>query len=276
MAGSQFLVKIWGGRGSIPTPGSATSEYGGNSACVEIRCGNRVLVFDSGSGIRELGFDLNDRNVSNLDLLFGHFHYDHIVGFPFFMPLHNQNARIRIWSGNNKGSMTTYQVISDYMRPPFFPVGPDIFAANVEYNDFETGQSLDFGDGITVHTAHLTHPGGCTGYRVEFDGRSFAYVSDHEHIPGSDNEYVLRLINQADLVIYDAMYTEEELPEFTGYGHSTWQEGVRLCKMADAKKLVLFHHRPKRNDDQLREIEHNAQKAFPQTVAARDKQEFML
>jgi len=276
MERSRFTVKIWGGRGSIPTPGLAMSEYGGNSSCVEMRCGDRIVILDAGTGIRELGFDLQERNVTDFDLLFGHFHYDHIMGLPFFIPLHDCNTKARIWSGHLHGATSTQDAIYDFMRTPFFPVQPDIFAASIDYRDFNPGDRLDLGDGISAETVHLTHPGGCTGYRIDFDGRSAVYVSDHEHLPGVENENVLRLIDQADLVIYDATYTDNELPEFTGYGHSTWQEGVRLCKKAGARQLVLFHHRPRRTDNDLRAIEDEARAEFPGTVAARDHMEFDL
>ncbi|MBZ0216865.1 MAG: MBL fold metallo-hydrolase [Fimbriimonadaceae bacterium] len=229
-----------------------------------------MLIIDAGSGIRQLGFDLNARNVKDIDLLFGHFHYDHIIGFPCFSPIHDNSVRVRVWAGDIHGGMNTFEIITQFMRPPFFPVGPDVFRASVDYRDFKTGDTLDFGDGIKIQTGHLTHPGGCTGYRVEYDNRSVAYISDHEHIPGVENKHVMKLIDQADIVIYDATYTDEELPEFTGYGHSTWREGVRICKLANAKKLFLFHHRPKRNDQQLRAIEAQAQQEFTNTFAARD------
>ena len=162
------------------------------------------------------------------------------------------------------------------MRSPYFPVGADIFAADIDYRDFEVGSILELGDGISIKTTRLTHPGGCTGYRVDYDGRAAAYVSDHEHLPGVENQNVLGLIDGADLVIYDSTYTEEELPEFTGYGHSTWQEGVKLCKKAGVDKLVLFHHRPRRDDNALRAIEDEARAVFPGASAARDGLEFEL
>lgn len=270
MSRLQFKIKIWGARGSIPSPASSNTVFGGNSACVEMRCGDRILIFDAGSGIRELGFDLCDRDVKNVDLLFGHFHYDHIIGFPFFSSVHDPSSRVRVWSGDSPVGMTTFDTISQFMRLPFFPVGPDILAADMEYKDFRTGDTLDFGDGITIQTAPLTHPGGCTGFRVEYDNRAAAYISDHEHIPGIENEHIKRLTDHADLVIYDSTYTEQELPEFTGYGHSTWQEGVRVCQLANARKLLLFHHRPRRNDEQIRDIEAQAQQIFPNTFAAYD------
>lgn len=276
MVHAPYAVKIWGGRGSLPSPGPDTSIYGGNSPCVEICCGDRVLVFDAGSGIRDLGFDLRQRDVSNIDLLFSHFHYDHIIGLPFFSCLHDETSRIRVWSGDTHEIPTTFETVRDFMRLPFFPVGPEIFRANVDYRDFEAGSTLDFGDGIIIKTTRLTHPGGCTGYRVEYDGWSVVYATDHEHIPGTENTRILSLIDNADVVIYDATYTDEELPEFTGFGHSTWQEGVRLCRQAGVKKLILFHHRPRRGDKGVGAIEAEAQNAFPGAVAARDGLEIHL
>jgi phosphoribosyl 1,2-cyclic phosphodiesterase len=245
---SDFFVRFWGVRGSLPCPGDSYSEFGGNTPCVEMRCGDSVLVFDAGSGIRELGKALVGERCSRLDLFFTHCHYDHICGLPFFSPLFRCNTTMGIWSGHHEDAMTTKDMVASFMRPPFFPVGPEVFKADVDYRDFSPGDVLEPDNGVRVTTTSLNHPNGCIGYRVEFGGRTICYVSDTEHEEGKTDENVLALIRDADIVIYDAAYTTEEFGCFQGWGHSTWEEGARLCDLANADQFVVFHHCPSHDD----------------------------
>ena len=138
--------------------------------------------------------------------------------------------------------------------------------------DFKSGDVIKPWPDITMRTGSLNHPGGCIGYRVEFGGRAVALICDTEHVDGELDPNVLALIEKADLVIYDATYTEEEMENRRGFGHSTWQEGIKLCKAAGAKRLALFHHDPFRTDAELAQIEAEARQAFPGAFAARDGQ----
>ncbi len=270
MAAEEFYVKIWGARGTIPAPGPSTVKYGGNTSCVEIRCGDRVLVFDAGTGIRELGRQLSQESVRSLDLFFTHCHYDHIEGLPFFSPLYDEENVIRIWAGHLGGERTPEEMVCDYMSRPYFPISPDYFWAQMNYHDFKPADEFDAGDGITIKTAELNHPDGAVGYRVEYGGRSICYVTDTEHVPGAPDANVMRLISDADIVIYDAMFTDEEFEKFAGYGHSTWQEGVRLCDECDAGQLVVFHHRPDYDDATLDGVTAVLQQARPGSLLAQE------
>lgn len=269
---NQFRVRFWGVRGSLPVSGPQFIRYGGNTACIELQCGPHTLLVDAGSGIRPAGETLMKAGVNDFEVFFTHCHYDHIVGLPFFFPFYDPKTQVRLWSGHLAGHMTTREMIGEFMRPPWFPVNLEICRAKLQTRDFVSGDVLRPREGVTVRTASLNHPGGCIGYRVEWAGHAVAVITDTEHEPGKLDPAILGLIDRADLVIYDCTYTEDEMQKHRGYGHSTWQQGVKLCKAAGARQLALFHHDPARTDTQLELIEQQANLAFPGAFAARDGQ----
>ena len=274
-AKAPFSVRFWGVRGSIACSGPRTVRYGGNTSSLEVRCGDQLLLFDAGTGIRYLGKTLDGGRIDG-DIYFTHTHFDHVCGLPFFRPLFAPENRFRLWAGHLRGALTLKRVLAEFMMSPLFPVPPEVFKATLEYRDFNAGETLTPGRGVSVRTAPLNHPDGSTGYRVEFDGRSFCYVTDTEHVPGSLDRNVLGLIGGADLVVYDCMYTDDEYRRYVGWGHSTWQEGVRMCKAAGAKKLVVFHHDPDHDDDKLDAIGREVEAALPGALMAREGLELHL
>lgn len=267
-----FLVRFWGVRGSIAVSGPEFARYGGNTICIEMRCGKHTLLFDAGSGLRPAGKALRASGVTDFDLFFSHCHYDHIIGLPAFKPIYERGIKLTLWSGHLAGRMTTRQMVDAFIQPPWFPVKLEICKANLDYRDFVSGDVLRPREGIVVRTGSLTHPGGCIGYRVEWGGRVVAVITDTEHEPGKLDQAVLDLIRDADLVIYDCTYTEAEMERYRGNGHSTWQQGVKLCEAAGARGLALFHHDPSRTDDDLDEMEKLAKDRFAGAFAARDGQ----
>jgi ribonuclease Z len=270
MDGSGVRVKFWGVRGSVPVSGTPFLRYGGNTCCVEVECGPHTVIFDAGSGLAPAGAFHKELGQADIDIFFTHFHYDHVLGLPFFMPLYHPGNRVALWSGHMSEQMTTRQMLAHLMSPPWFPVKPEICDAKMSFHDFVSGDVLHPRAGIVVKTASLNHPGGCIGYRLEAGGRVVAMVCDTEHVEGVLDPNVLFLIDKADLVIYDTMYIDSELPKYRGYGHSTWRQGVRLCEAAGAKRLALFHHHPLRDDFRLDVIEAEAKGAFEGAFAARD------
>ena len=270
-SGDDFRVRFWGVRGSIAAPGPSTARYGGNTSSIEVRCGGRLLMLDAGTGLRYLGGTLLAEAPIDSDIFFTHTHFDHVCGLPFFKPFFQPQNSFRLWAGHLGGGMTLHRVLREFMMAPLFPVPPEIFKSKIEYRDFKGGETLTPASGITVRTAVLNHPDGATGYRIEYGGKSVCYVTDTEHVPGSPDRNVLGLIQDADIAIYDCMYTDEEYAKsYVGWGHSTWQEAVRLCKTARVKKLVVFHHDPDHDDDRMDAIGREVAAAMPGAIVARE------
>ena len=264
-------MRFWGVRGSIACPGPETVRYGGNTSCVEIRCGSRLLVFDGGTGLRPLGQELmkHGRRVE-LDLFYSHTHLDHILGLPFFAPCYDGRSRIRIWAGGLDASPGIEAALNKMMMAPLFPIPMDIFAARVEFTDFRAGEVLTPHPGIRLRTAPLNHPNGATGYRLEYAGKSVAYVTDTEHRAEGPDAGLVGLVEGVDAMIYDATYTDAEYPAHKDWGHSTWQEGVRLADAARVKTLVLFHHDPAHDDAFMDKIAAEARHARADTIVAQE------
>ncbi len=267
-----FRVKIWGARGTLPVSGENFRKYGGNTICIEVRCGNHVLLFDAGSGLHPAGLALRAEGITDVNLFFSHCHYDHIVGFPYFKPFYNSSNDVAIWSGHLAGTMTTREMLKDFMSPPWFPVPLEICCAKIATRDFLPGDALDVHPGLSIRTGMLNHPGNAIGYRLDWEGKSLAIITDTEHEPGSIDETVLDLIRDVDLFLYDAMFTDEEMGLYRGYGHSSWQQAIRLAKLAGAKNVGFIHHAPSRSDEELDSIEKQAKALFSGAFAAMDGQ----
>jgi phosphoribosyl 1,2-cyclic phosphodiesterase len=268
---ASFTVRFWGVRGSIPVPGDRTLCYGGNTPCVEVRCGERLIILDGGTGLRALGATmLATGKPMDADILLSHCHLDHIGGLLLFLPLLAEGDRIRIWAGNLLPASSLQETLCKLMNPPLFPVSFDQIEASVECRDFRAGAPIRLDQDLRVRTAPLCHPGGATGYRLEFDGKSLTYMSDHELGSKAADEQVLALASTTDLLIADSTYTEAEIASRRGWGHSTWQESVRLADRAGAKSLCLFHHEPSHDDEFLHALAAKAQAARPGTFLARE------
>lgn len=264
-------VKFWGVRGSIACPSPDHVVYGGNTSCLEMRIGDEVLIFDAGTGIRNLGKDLIRRKVTSATIFLTHTHWDHINGFPFFVPAYNPQAAFHVMAGHLADQGGVESVFSAQMANPTFPVPLSAMQSKLTFEDFKVGTVLRPADGIDIKTAPLRHPNGATAFRVEHAGNAVCYVTDTEHEPDKPDEVILDFIQNADLVIYDCTYTDEEFPQKVGWGHSTWQEGIRLCRAANAKKLALFHHDPDHNDAAMTVIEQKARSSWSGAFAARDE-----
>lgn len=272
-----FSVTFWGVRGTLASPGCEFQRTGGNTICVQLRCGDRVIVFDAGTGIRGLGSQLIEQDeVREVDLMLTHVHYDHVEGIPFFAPFFSPDFRVRIWLGDVDGASSTKDAVKGLMRRPYFPVGPEVFQADIEYREVAEKAAFDLGDGISVRTAPMNHPGGATGYRVDYKGRSFAFVTDTEHVTGETDMEIVDLISDVDCFAYDSSLTDAELPDFAGYGHSTWEEGLRLRDKANAGVFLALHHMPFRTDDELDAIEVAIKKWHAPSGVAREGQKFEL
>lgn len=243
-----FFVRFWGVRGSVPCGGPDVAKYGGNTSCLEVRCGDRVLIFDGGTGIRYLGNHLAREAPLDLDIFLTHTHLDHVCGLPFFKPFYDVQNKFRMRSGHCAFGCTTHDALKGLMVVPLLPMDVDVFTADCDFLDFPVGETLDMGEGVVIRTGALNHPNGCTGYRIEFQGKSICYITDAEHIDGQRDQTIVDLIKDCDIFIYDSTYTDEELKTQPSFGHSTWEEGVRLADAAGVKTFVAFHHDPDHDD----------------------------
>jgi phosphoribosyl 1,2-cyclic phosphodiesterase len=273
MLKTSMRVRFWGVRGSIPCPGSSTIRYGGNTPCIEVRCGDRVLIFDAGTGLRPLGIELlKDKRIRNVDIFITHCHLDHVSALPFFGPFFREDYRVRVWAGNLLPADSIEQVMRRLMSSPWFPVPLEIFKAAIEFHDFKSGDVLRPYDDVLLRTAPLDHPDGTNGYRLEYGGKAFALLSDTEGFPGKRDTEMVSLAHRADLAVYDATFTEEELATRADWGHSTWTRGVRMANEADVKHLCLFHHDPSHDDDFMDTLAAEANDARAGTIVAREGQ----
>ncbi len=255
-------VRLWGTRGSCPSPGPATVTYGGNTTCVEVRGdGGHLVILDAGTGIRELGrslmSDANGRPISG-DLFFSHAHWDHIQGLPFFTPAFQSGNHFRLF-----GAPTLLQslelVLRQQMSPVVFPVAFDDLHARIEFRQL-TGQGLSENE-IEVNAISVRHPGGALGFRLNPSGapsRSVVFIPDNEmdrfgdQAPGAPTrEELMRFARGAKVLIHDAMYTGAEYMDHRGWGHSSYRDAIDFAIAAEVETLVLFHHDPERSDSAL-------------------------
>ena len=294
-------VKFWGVRGSVPTPGPSTVEVGGNTACVEVRTDDDVLIiFDAGTGIRNLGLSLMQESFANGGkvghLFFSHTHWDHIQGFPFFAPafigahddlkrpLHDHTNTFHLY-GAKKVFERLENTLKGQMEYQYFPIELESMGSEIHFHEIQE-TPLRLGKNI-IMPKHLNHPNGVMSFRVENETRDkvVVYATDTEHYPdGELDTNVLKIADHADIFIYDAMYTPDEYfgdqqagkSSKAGWGHSTWTEGTRLAEAAHVKQLVLFHHDPIHDDVFLRDMEQQAQEYFPNTILAIEGLELTL
>jgi phosphoribosyl 1,2-cyclic phosphodiesterase len=276
---STLRLRFWGVRGSIPTPGPSTIEYGGNTSCIEVRAGGQIVILDAGTGLRLLGRELlSEFGEKPLDLvlLLTHTHWDHIQGLPFFMPVYREQNHLRIlgYEGARNG---LHGVLSGQMERPFFPVPLGQVPANIQVEELK---ELVFRLGeIDVSAYFANHPGMCVGYRLSTLGRSIAFFPDNElrhpercagrspeqragamEFARQENEKLAEFVRGTDVLIMDTQYDREEYKDHLGWGHACLDEVVALAIKAEVKQLFLFHHDPDHDDAKIKEMTAHARK----------------
>jgi len=257
-------LRFHGVRGSIPTPGAATSAYGGNTCCVEIstRAGQR-LILDCGTGLRGVS-----ASASPYRILLTHYHADHIQGLPFFLPLYDKRSEI-VFHGPAWNGQGVRDLLEQAIRPPWLPVALSETPSLKRFEDLPRG-ALDV-DGWSIRHVSLVHPQGVVAYRVEREGASIVFATDCEPPDGETDTRLREFAAGADLLIHDAQYTQEEYEsQHRGWGHSSWRHAVATATAAQVGQLVLFHHDPDRSDDELDRIVARARGGFPGVIAARE------
>jgi phosphoribosyl 1,2-cyclic phosphodiesterase len=265
-------IRFWGVRGSIASPGPETAGVGGNTSCVEVRCGSTLLVLDAGTGIRRLGDALLAEGPVDATVLLSHLHWDHIQGLPFFVPAYVPSTKLAI-VGPANGVMSLRDTLEHQMTAPVFPVRLDELGAQLSLREVRPGEGFQVGP-ARVRVAKQNHPGGSYAYRIDCEGRSVVYATDTEHYACVDPT-LRALAEGADVLIYDSQYTPDEYRgeggrSKVGWGHSTYVAGAELARSAGVGQYVLFHHDPQRNDAGVAELERRARELFPGSIAARE------
>jgi len=251
-------VKIWGARGSIPTPGPETMRYGGNTSCVQVTLSDgTVVVLDAGTGIRTMGLALGavERSVT---ILLTHLHLDHIQGLMFFAPCFHTRSEIEIFgpAAPAAAEASLLDRIARYISAPLSPVEVRELPCRVSFREVQASE-WQIGS-ATIHAHSVSHRGPTLGYRIEDGDTTIAYIPDHEPALGApldslEDEWIsgLALARGADLLIHDAQYTDAEYPDHLGWGHSSLTDALAFGRRAEAKRLLLFHHEPLHDDDEL-------------------------
>ncbi len=267
-----FKLKFWGVRGSIACPAASHLAFGGNTSCIEVSAGGMKIILDAGTGIRNLGHWFLRKNLTRGTILLTHTHWDHINGFPFFSPAFREDCSFHIMAGHLSDAGGVREVLAGQMANPSFPVPLEAMHGAETFEDFRAGDSFNLpaNSKVKIRTAALNHPNGATGYRIEYAGKTMCYVTDTEHVIDKPDQNILGLIEGADLVIYDSTYTDKEFPGKMSWGHSTWQEGLRLCRAAEVKRLAIFHHDPDHDDVFMEAVEAEARQAWIGALVARE------
>ncbi len=278
-------------RGSVPCPGPKTVKYGGNTACLELRFGeeDRLVVIDAGTGIRELAGHVMKSDLPKgpikTELFLTHTHWDHIMGFPFFIPIFVPNTELKVFGPVTYEEDTLDKIVGDMLTYRYWPVRLTELAAKIEYFNLKEG-SQDLGGGLWLTTKYLNHPILVLGYRFEYRGKVFCTAYDTEPFSNvfdvspddpsydeeavkegalaaqEENDKVARFFQGADILIHDSQYTHKEyISSKLGWGHSSFEHAVNVAHKAGVKKLLLFHHDPDRSDAELELIEKKIQAA---------------
>jgi phosphoribosyl 1,2-cyclic phosphodiesterase len=261
-------VTIWGCRGSLATPGRATLRFGGNTSCVAAELDDGTLiVFDAGTGIRNLGLELTGGGQREIHLCLTHFHLDHVEGLGFFAPLFDPRTELHIW-GPPSTERSLEERIGLYLSPPVFPLSLDDIPAQLRFHDVPD-EPWRIGDAELLAT-EVSHPGTTVGYRLSEDGTVFAYIPDHEPAVGVPLESLspdwmsgFAIAAGATALVHDAQYSEDEYPSKIGWGHSSVADAVVFASRATVGQLLLFHHDPLHDDEKLDALEERARELWP-------------
>ena len=271
-------VKLYGVRGALPVCGLEFQKYGGNTTCICITLeqAGRIIIVDAGTGIRKLGKDLMEQDVkTRINLSFTHFHWDHIQGFPFFAPAYDAATRLKLHvMGCDRQFMDIKDIFSKQMQEQYFPVQLDAMGGTFEFLNHGDEETF-YGTKVTAAPQHHKIAGGSYGLRVEDESGIVTICTDAEHINGIDQN-ILDLAKDADLLIHDGQYTDEEYKKFKGWGHSTWRQCAEVAKLAGVKKLVITHHDPDHDDAFLDAMEAECQAIFPNSSFAREGMEISI
>jgi phosphoribosyl 1,2-cyclic phosphodiesterase len=252
---SKFSVRFWGVRGSFSVAEADCFGYGGHTTCIEVRVDNRLIIIDSGTGIRNLGWSLMANQAPvEADIFISHTHKDHIEGFMSFLPFFHAENTFRVYGAESHSGKKMKDTINRFFDKDYWPVDLTNLPAKFEWHEMKEN-TYDLGGGLTVKTIFLAHPVPNLGFRFEYKNKSIAFILDHEaYEPGNDR--VISFIKDTSLLVFDSAYTEEEYyKNRQGWGHSSFEKAVESAEKAGVETLIFFHHEPARTDEQLAALE---------------------
>lgn len=244
-------LKFWGTRGSCPVAGPEYVHFGGNTPSLELRYENQLIIFDSGTGIRPLGFTL--KNETKINLFISHFHWDHILGFPFFRPLYREGVEIHIWSPQRNAR----ELFNQIFAKEFFPVHIEEVKAKLSFHTIEAHQPIQMGP-LSIDFHPTRHPGQTLCFKINTPTTKIGYVTDNE-INLKEQKSFINFHKEVDLFIHEAQYSQSEYEKRIGWGHSSLASVLELIEHVRPKKWLVTHHDPRHTDDDLRALEQLAQ-----------------
>ena len=270
----RLKIRIWGARGSVPSPGKAFDRYGGDTTCVEIPRYN--IIMDAGTGIRKLGMKLlqEDRVQSPLHIFFSHYHWDHIQGLPFFLPIYMEGKEVHLY-----GMGDVSEILSEQMRPPYFPMPYKALTAQIVHHTIDIGDEIKLKQGVTLTFYPTRHPQETLAMRIRTPEGIFIFSTDHEHDAVYCKELgkgFQRFTANVDAMLVDCQYTDNEYEKKIGWGHSSVSQVIKLANDCRPRKLLLSHHDPMHTDSMVRTIEKDVQNFYAETHACRSTEEIIV
>ena len=269
-------IRFWGCRGSFPCPDKNKIEFGGDTSCVEIRTSdNNLVILDMGTGLKRLGEKIiSDTSYpKKINIILSHYHLDHLLGFLMFAPLFSPEYTINIYSRESHGK-NCKDVLNSLLKPEIWPVNLDMISAKISFLNID---ATDFDiKNIKVSTCLHPHPNSAFSISLKLFNKKITYITDCEHPKDHLNKNVIEFASDSDILIHDAQYTPEDQIKHIGWGHSSWQNAVDVAIQSNTKKLILFHHSPDYNDDELRDIEKKSKLSFKNVIAAKQDLEIDL
>ena len=272
----EHIIKFWGVRGSFPTPDRDKIQVGGHSSCVEIRTAdNELIIFDMGTGFVPFGNSLikEVNSPKTINVFISHFHWDHIIGYLGFTPFFLKDYTCNIYGKEDKLSIE--EIFNHIHNFTFWPVEIPMYQATFNLHTFPK-EGVKISDSVSISSGLHGHPNGAYTYRLKINDTIIVYCTDIEHPENSLNPNTIKIAKDADVLIKDAQFTDEQLSAHKGWGHSSWQQCTAVAKKANVNQLVLFHHSPTNNDDEIFKIEKEAQAVFKNTIAAREGLEIKI